>query len=160
MTRSDLDQARSLFNSLDSMTPGSVRASVIALLQALEQGRWYGVRFLLLWIGLESLFGSASAQETTFRLTQRAALFLSESPIEAKATADALRKNYTYRSKVVHGRSANASDEAALDRLDFAEQKLRGALRKILRDAGIVSVFNGTGREQYLDDLAYRGVTP
>src|SRR5262249_51191161 len=81
--RADFEDAHANFAGLDSLGRGSLRASAMMLHRALELGRWYGVRFMLLWIGLEGLFGSSNPQEATFRLTQRAALFLGTDPENA-----------------------------------------------------------------------------
>jgi hypothetical protein len=64
-------------------------------------------------ICLESLLGDGTSQELSYRLKLRAALLLGKAVEERKAIRDAVRKFYTLRSNVVHGRAMAEKNNSA-----------------------------------------------
>lgn len=134
---------------------GAVWVAVRTLWQALTINPWE-VRYPLLWIALEALFGPTDHKEITYRLSQRIAFFLSSSREEAKELFKAARSGYAWRSRVVHGMHLKKlSEESSQDIIYKSEDFVRKALNRILRDNELVSVFSSTRREQYLDDLTF-----
>ena len=107
----------------------------------------------LLWIALEALFGPEDAREITFRLSQRVALFLAEDRAEAKQLFTMVKKAYSFRSKIVHGRWKEEPD--SLVRMAEVENLVRRSFGRILSDEAVRDTFVGNGREAYLDDLAF-----
>jgi putative transposase len=77
--KNDFELARELYLALTSLTnssrEGVVWTAIHALRQALTEQTWV-IRYLLLWVALEALFGPEDAREITFRLSQRVAFFL------------------------------------------------------------------------------------
>ncbi len=111
------------------------------------------IRYALLWIALEALFGPEDAREITFRLSQRVALFLAEDRAEAKQLFTMVKKGYSFRSKIVHGRWKEEPD--SLVRMAEVENLVRRSFGRILSDEAVRDTFVGNGREAYLDDLAF-----
>jgi hypothetical protein len=79
LTRDDIEVAKQICSAYASI-PGQPGSGVIwtatyALRQALIEQTWQ-IRYTLIWIALEGLFGSADTRETVFRLCQRIAFFL------------------------------------------------------------------------------------
>ena len=112
------------------------------------------MRYLLLWIALEALFGADS--EITFRISQRIAFFIS-GQAEAKETFRRMKRAYNWRNKIVHGlRHRELKREESEQVLHDTETAIRKALRRILLDAAMVGNFVDNRREPYLDELAYQ----
>jgi len=110
------------------------------------------------WVALEALFGPKSPSETTFRLCQRLAFFLSEQQSERLHNFKTARELYKWRCKLVHGRSIKSlSASTSLDVSFEAEEMLRLSLRKILLDADLTQKFSSKTRDGYLDNLVFSG---
>ena len=112
------------------------------------------IRFALFWIALEALFGPEDARESTFRLSQRVALFLSGDRSKARDLFVLAKKGYAFRSKIVHGRWKESPDSET--RMAETEDLLRRSLVRILEDKALMSQFAGKARETFLDDLVFR----
>jgi hypothetical protein len=157
----DLDLARELYGSLtDLPRDGAAWIAVHALWKALV-AEWWEVRYLLLWVGLEALFGPEDAREITYRLFQRIAFFLASDRKEAQGLFKAATASYSWRSRVVHGMrltklSAKKSEEIMLEAEDF----LRKTLNRLLRKHGLARTFSGKEREHYLDNLIFSFWSP
>jgi hypothetical protein len=156
-----LHRARALYQALCRLPRDcNLWPGLESLWSALTHEVWL-VRFLLLWVALESLYGSDSPQETTFRLSQRAALFLAEDRPAAKTRFDEIKEGYKWRSRIAHGMQPNQMKKLTADRskqlsLD-AESLLRASYLKILLDPEMVTTFQDPKhREMYLDSLVYR----
>ena len=149
----DVELARGLHASLVQLPQDhSVRTAVHATWAALQMNM-REIRYLLLWIALEALYGPEDAREITFRLAQRMALFLAEDTSEARKIFAAAKKGYRFRSKVAHGRW---KQEPTADlQIAEAETFVRQSLLKILGDSQLTATFRGKGRETYLDDLVF-----
>lgn len=134
---------------------GTVRTACNALGMALTQLDW-PLRYLSLWLVLESLFGPEDARETSFRLCQRMALFLSPRGPEAVSLFKRLKESYGWRSKTVHGmRLQKLDDDKSLELLEFLESWVHQALRKILANEQMLAKFDTNVREEYLDQIAF-----
>ncbi len=152
----DFRVARELHSALLSLPrDGAVWIAARTLWQALTVELWE-IRYPLLWVVLEALFGPKDPKETTYRLSQRIAFFLSSSRKEAKELFKTAHSGYAWRSRVVHGMHLKKlSEESSQGLIYTSEDFVRKALNRILRDNELVSVFSSTRREQYLDDLTF-----
>ena len=134
---------------------GTVRTACHALSMSLSQSDW-PLRYLSLWLVLESLFGPEDARETTFRLCQRIALFLLPRGQEAVALFRKLNESYRWRSKIVHGmRLQKLEADKSLELLESLESWVHASLRTILRNETALANFDSGSREEYLDQLAF-----
>jgi hypothetical protein len=134
---------------------GTIRTACHALGMSLSQSDW-PLRYLSLWLVLESLFGPEDARETTFRLCQRMALFISPRGQEAVALFKKLNESYRWRSKIVHGmRLQKLEPDKSLELLELLESWVHGSLRTILQNEQSLTNFDSSSREAYLDHLAF-----
>jgi len=134
---------------------GTLRTACHALGMSLSQSDW-PLRYLSLWLVLESLFGPQDARETTFRLCQRMTLFLSPRGQEAVALFKRLNESYRWRSKIVHGmRLQKLEPDKSLELLELLESWVHESLRKILQSEQALANFDSSSREEYLDHLAF-----
>jgi len=128
---------------------------VRTLWNALTKEEWT-VRYLLIWIVLEALYGPTDPRETNYRLAQRLAFFLSGSRIGAQQLFEAAKTSYTWRSRIVHGmRLHSLSPEKSGEVMYEAEGFARKSFLKILASSGLINSFTGKDREKFLDDLIY-----
>jgi hypothetical protein len=112
------------------------------------------VRYALLWMALEALFGPEDGREMTFRLSQRIAFFLFEDRAKAKEVFGAVKDAYGFRSKIVHGRWKETAE--GLERMVEIEDWVRSAFGRILSDGTLQETFSSRKREGYLDGLVFR----
>jgi hypothetical protein len=152
----DVEKSRTLYQSFQKTAlDGTVRLSGGTTVRALGETSWT-LRFLLLWIALECLFGPADAREITFRLSQRVALSLESDPADVRVLFEKIKESYAWRSKVVHGlRLAKLDEEKARYLLVDLESFARRSLLMILEDDSKASTFDGEERERFLDGLAF-----
>ncbi|MBU6434628.1 MAG: hypothetical protein KJS98_15075, partial [Nitrospirae bacterium] len=152
----DLGAAKRLFVILQSVSArGPIHMAAQATKKALIEGSWE-IRFLLLWIAVECLFGPEDGREISFRLSQRAALFIETDRAQARELFAKVKKSYAWRSKIVHGmRMANLRGDESGILLDELEQLVRRSLSAVLANASVASTFDGEVRENYLDSLAF-----
>lgn len=111
------------------------------------------VRYSLLWIALEALFGPEDGREITLRLAQRIAFLIGESPSEKKELFRAVKSAYSLRSKIVHGRWKEGS--GGLEKMAELELIVRKALGILLKNDGLRGTFASKRREEYLDELIF-----
>lgn len=131
----------------------SLWTAIQMMLMSLRERKWE-LRYLLQWIALEALFGPEEPNETTFRLSHRVALFLSDNLDERRQTFRDAKVAYRWRSKIVHGgRLGKLSGEKSLELSENTEGFLRKSFRKIFLTSALLARFEGD-REQFLDDLA------
>ena len=152
----DFAQSREVFKALEDLRPASnLRTTArVAIRARTETG--FALRFLILWLVLESLFGPDDAREITFRLSQRVAFFTSETAEDVRKVFEKVKTSYNWRSKVVHGlRLAKLQEETSLQLITDLEEIVRKSVRKILLDNELIRVFDGKGREDFLDDLLF-----
>jgi len=155
-TLEDFATARTLFNAFLCVSHGgSVRTASLVAMKALGDQTWE-FRFLLMWLVLECLFGPETPHETTFRLSQRMAFFLEKEGSKAREVFVRIKKIYDWRSRIVHGlRLSNLKGEASESLLVELEELVRRSLVAILDNETMVKTFDGRGREQFLDSLAF-----
>ena len=113
------------------------------------------IRAIVFWVALEALFGPEDGREITFRLSQRLALFLGRSTHDARELFATAKRGYGFRSKLVHGQWKQ--DPSSLTRMAEVEAMVRNSVVRILQEPKLVTLFSGKEREQYLDELAFRG---
>src|ERR1039458_10151466 len=61
-------------------------------------------RYAFFWLALEALFGPKDSGETTFKLSQRIAFFLADTPELARELYHKVKACYNTRSRIIHGR--------------------------------------------------------
>lgn len=155
--KDDLDLARKLHLGLSNLERDGSAVWIAArtLWNALIQDEW-PVRYLLLWIVLEALYGTTDPRETTYRLAQRLAFFLSPDRVRAQTLFQDAKAGYTWRSRVVHGmRLQKLAPEKSSELMYAAERFARESLLKILVSADLMKSFRGSERETFLDSLLY-----
>lgn len=152
----EFERVRFLFNALTILSyNGTLRTAAQATMRALTERGWT-LRFLILWLALESLFGPEDAREITFRLSQRVALFLSRDGAAARDLFSEVKTSYGWRSKVVHGfRLTKLTTEQSRRLLVHLEDVVRRSIVRILSDASLIPTFDGKNREEYLDGLVF-----
>jgi hypothetical protein len=156
-TLEDFQKACLLFESIRaSRIQGIIRTALLSTVRALVEDNAV-IRFTLLWMVLECLFGVEEMQsETSFRISQRMALFLEQDKDKRPVLFGQIKKSYSWRSKIVHGlRVTNISEEDSQSLLLELETFVRSSLLAILGNQSIAETFDGKGRERFLDGLAY-----
>jgi Apea-like HEPN len=125
------------------------------LLKALQEVTWE-VRYLLCWIALEALFGPDEPRETTFRISQRIAFFLTDSRSAAHDLFKRVKDGYGWRSRIAHGRRiSKLTEERTVELSHEVELLVRDSLVRALLDPSLTARFDGSGREAFLDDLVF-----
>ncbi len=156
LSMQDLSFAKQLNEGFLSLTRGGTIWMATRLIWKALQERMWEVRFLLHWIAMEALFGSANPQETTFRLSQRAAFFLAESRGQAREIFDIAKDGYAWRSKTVHGvRLSNLTPAMSLELSYQVQDLLAKTLRRALTDSRLASQLDSNEREDFLDGLIF-----
>jgi hypothetical protein len=144
-----------IFNALQNLELGTpLFVARNAVIKGIREHEWEW-RYLCFWVALEALFGAD--REITFRLSQRLGLFLGSTHEESSDIFKFVKKAYEYRSKVVHGfvlRKLKGSESIEL--MEGLESILRRATTKILSDPELTKTFQGSNRDLYLDQLAFK----
>ncbi len=152
--RVELNCAKDLNLILQSLSKkSSLWVPIHSLIQALT-APYPEVRFLLLWVALESLFGCDS--EITHKISERIAFFLGSRKGVAKEIYEKVRRSYKLRSKIVHGRDVASQSEQSEGILYETEFFVRDSLFKILENSQLRGVFDGQRREEYLNNLIFQ----
>lgn len=103
ITKNDLLLAAQLHSVLIGLPRNGVLwIAARTLWTALKQMEW-NVRYLFVWVVLESLYGSKNPGEITFRISQRIAFFLSSDKSKRQKLFESARTGYKWRSRVAHG---------------------------------------------------------
>lgn len=85
------------------------------------------------------------------------AFFLEKEGSKAREVYSRIKKNYEWRSKIVHGlRLSKLQREKSNALLVELEELVRRSLVGILASENLTEVFDGGRREEYLDSLAFR----
>ena len=149
----DLGRASALFSTREAGSRNAVEGAFSLLWMALSD-RWWPGRFIVLWTALEALFAPPSPGETTYRISQRIALFLSDNSAECVELARHVRRLYAMRSRVVHGHAVESVRRETLDDVTIqTETLLRRALTRILDRKDVLAIFSGGERERFLEEL-------
>jgi hypothetical protein len=161
LVKNDFELAKELYVALTTLTnlsrEGVIWTVIHALRQALTEQTWV-IRYLLLWVALEGLFGPEDAREVTFRLSQRAAFFLAHDRRDAQELFSVIKTGYDVRSKAVHGmRLSKLRKKNSEEIISEAKNILRRSVKRLLTDLQLVQIFEGKGRERYLDHLVFSG---
>jgi hypothetical protein len=153
----NLSEAKSIFGSILSLPrEGSVWVACHTLWMALTQAiDYWSLRYLLLWICLEALFGANS--EITYKISQRIAFFLERDRKKTKVLFDKAKQGYKCRSEIVHGMNLSKGNIHKSEHMLYdSEWFVREALKKILLDAALINDFKSNkAREHYLDGLIF-----
>lgn len=152
----DLEQASEVNDAIAQVLPRTaLNIALDALWHALTETNPF-LRYLLLWVALEALFGPESSQELSYRLALRLTRFGEHQGEKLQSRFSEIRMAYDLRSKIVHGRTKGALGKDDSDRwVLFCEGLLQSALRRILTDPNLRAVFcSAKEREGYLDAIA------
>jgi hypothetical protein len=152
----DLTYSGTLLRAIMSLPrTGTIWVAARMLVRAVTEPAWE-TRYLLLWVTLEALFGSESPQETTYRLSQRLALFLGDDAESCKCYFEKIKEGYGWRSKVVHGsRLAKLTSEKSVEITEVAETIVRKTFTRILEHDDLTKKFDARSREEFLDSLLF-----
>lgn len=112
------------------------------------------IRYSLLWIALEALFGDEDAGEIIHKIAERIALFLANTPMEARELFHKAKNSYSMRSKIVHGRYY---DDPKINQLIAdTEAIIRNTFRHLLHNSELLKTFTlKKTRNAYLSDLMF-----
>jgi len=149
----DLESARNLFTSLANVPRETSVWTALRSTAAAFQSDGEEIRYLLLWVAIEALFGTS--MEIKFRISQRLAFFVGKDKSEARAIYDQAKKAYDFRSRVAHG--TWKSDKTSTALTATTEMLLRRALICLVSDGAIAGLFFGGNdkRDSYLDELVF-----
>ncbi|MFH1201893.1 MAG: hypothetical protein V1674_03265 [Candidatus Omnitrophota bacterium] len=151
----DFEQAHKFNLVLNSLQrDNSLWMAIRTLWTALITMPWE-VRFLLLWVVLEALFGTDT--EIIYRISQRISFFVCSKKEDKPDLYKKAKESYSWRSKIVHGMKLyklKQKESSAV--LHNTEVFARKALLKILEDKELTNVFiNNKKRDDYLDNLIF-----
>ncbi len=163
LTRLQLEQAREVCTVIRALSRRGALWTAIRIAAFALDERQGDITLVLLWAGLEALFGPDSAGETVHRTSMNLALFLAPSGEEAQALAKRVKESYTLRSQVVHGRQSGLASgskqkerEKAVALMVDTVGWLREATRRIALNPDLRETFqSGEKRKGYLEGLPY-----
>jgi len=148
-SRIDMDGVAELNKSIQGLTRPHTPWLAIRMLQgALIEVNWE-LRYLTMWIVLETLFGPTGATETSHQLAERIAVFLEHDVGQREHLYRRIKTAYRYRSRIAHGDSWNVPGNDSLEWLGITEAIVRAALQKILRSPTLIERF-ASERDRYL----------
>ena len=110
-------------------------------------------RYASFWVGLESLFGPDDSGETSYKICQRIAFFLGDSPDVARDLYRKAKNCYSTRSKIVHGRWKH--DPKMADAMADTESIVRTAFRRLLENPQLLNAFISKKRDVFLEDWVF-----
>jgi hypothetical protein len=114
-------------------------------------------RYPFFWMGLEALFGPDDTAETTYKLCQRIAFFLGDTPDVARELFRKAKTCYNTRSKIIHGRW---KDDPKIDAvMADTEAIVRTAVRHLLDNPEMLRTFISKHRDKFLEDLVFSRAT-
>jgi hypothetical protein len=112
------------------------------------------IRYSLFWVGLEALFGpDGNTGEITYKLAQRAAFFISDTPQSARETFSKAKNCYAMRSKIVHGRW-KYDPSIDLTMID-TETIARSVCTRLLGDRQMLDAFVSKKRDAFLEEWVF-----
>lgn len=154
LDKGDFETARKFYETILALERTEAPWVACRTLLAAISDREWDVRFLLLWIALEALFGSDT--EVSFRLAQRIAFFNATEKTETKALFETVKWAYHWRSRIVHGlQIRKLRREESSEVLYDTESIARRSMTKLLSDRTIVEKFSEKNRTDYLDGLVF-----
>jgi hypothetical protein len=111
------------------------------------------IRYSLLWISLEALLGAEDSGELIYKLSQRIAFFLADTPEDGRALFRKAKKCYAMRSKIVHGRW---NDDAEIDVcMADTEAITRTVFRRLLEKPELLKTFISSQRDRFLEEWVF-----
>jgi hypothetical protein len=153
LTPAHLTKAAELHRVLCSVPRDSaVRTAIRALWTGLTS-QALDIRYSLLWVALEALFGANESGEIAYKLSQRIAFFLANTPEEGRGLFQTVKKCYGVRSKIVHGRWK--PDPEADQAMGHTESILRTSIRRLLEDPEMMRAFCSKHRDKFLEDWVF-----
>jgi hypothetical protein len=118
------------------------------------------IRYPFFWIALEALFGpEGSTGEIAYRLGQRIAFFIGETPEDARTMFKLVKECYDMRSKILHGRWNNTKEigDASKHTEDITHRVIKG----LFRTPEMTRTFCSKHRDMFLQDWVFsRGTEP
>lgn len=155
LTLNDISEAGQLLGSiLDLDRNGTIWLAIRTLISAVTERNWE-IRYLLLWIVVETIFGP-DRDELSYRIAQRTSFFLSNEVTERKRIFQQVKKGYDKRSAIVHGaKLKKLNSEESLELSERLESLIRNALCKILDCSSLLQTIDGEQRDQYFEDLIF-----
>ncbi|SPP64735.1 HEPN domain-containing protein [Nitrospira lenta] len=157
LSSEDLVGVSKTLKALDAVSRGkAIHTAALLITKALSDPT-VEFRSLLMWLAMESLFGTSDTGEVTFQLAQRVAFFLESDRSKAKETFKLVKACYDIRSKLVHGfKVTKISDQKFNEFTLNSETLLRRSLLTILNDNSTIENIDGAGRDSYLNGLAFK----
>lgn len=154
----DMLQVRTIHEGMLGLDrDGTIVPALSMLGHALREREWK-VRYLLMWVGLEALFGPDSPSEVSHRIALRMAYLLGGDAQGRWATYRTAKKCYSWRSKIAHGlRMGDYREEEARAAFDGTENLLRQALLMMLLDGTLRASIDGRGRDEFFERLVVQG---
>ncbi|MBI3455496.1 MAG: hypothetical protein HY002_06895 [Candidatus Rokubacteria bacterium] len=155
LTGDHLAEVRVLNGIIGGLTRhGPLWTALRSLWGALTEG-WFHNRYMLLWIAMEALFGPKGRSEITRRLARNLSLFMAANAQEQTTLWAAARQDYDQRSGIAHGEIGRVQRTEWVELILRAEDWLRPALVRILRDRDLRETFSDqTHRQVFFANLA------
>jgi hypothetical protein len=111
-------------------------------------------RYPFFWMGLEALFGADdNSGEISYKLCQRIAFFLADTPEVARELFRKAKTCYNTRSKIIHGRW---KDDPKIDIvMADTEAIARTVMRRLLDNPQMLKTFISKQRDRFLEDWVF-----
>jgi hypothetical protein len=110
-------------------------------------------RYPFFWMALESLFGADDTAEIGYKLAQRIAFFLADTPDIARDLFRKVKTCYKMRSTIIHGRW---KDDPKIDDVMYdSEAIVRTVFRRLLADPQMLRTFLSRQRDKFLEDWVF-----
>jgi hypothetical protein len=152
ITALDLKPASELYSMLTAIPRNTAPWTALRALTAALETNAEEIRYLLLWVALEALFGADA--EITYRISQRLALFLAKSQNEARELFEQAKRGYGLRCRVAHGSWEQNDKTTALTAI--TETLARRSFIQMLESQDTLKPFLDKQREPFLNDLAFK----
>lgn len=157
LTNQCITKAKKMNNIISKMRREGALWLALRMLTKARQERDWATSFLFYWIIIKSLFGDETAKgEIIHKISERIVFFNKEKAINAKGTYDAIKKSYTWRSRIVHGRSLKKlTGEKSNELISEINELVQYSLQKIFSNKKLREKFQGNEREDFLDNLIF-----
>lgn len=162
LVAADLAKADAFATALRTVPRPSATWTALRFLDlALAEELWH-VRLLLLWVGIEALFGPEDRRNVQDATARRVARFLNPgNDVEGRCAYELVWKSYEERCVVAHGaRIPDAKPDERETIVLEAEGILRSTLRRSLEDPGTLAALSSPQRDTHLEQLAKGFVPP
>lgn len=148
-----LSQVDELWKNVPTIIENNNRVRKAWILYEKAYGEYYPM-YRVIWfaIALECLF-QTSDSELAFSLALRTTEFIANGRRERENIFNATKKAYTTRSKLVHGLNYRRSGTRISDAEITLRENVRRALLKIIRDPGLIDIFDSKRHRDYLQGI-------